>query len=161
MILLLFRDRNSLSEVASLKSAIEECYGRFGLRVQDRGYLYVPVHGQSLSAARLLKYLGKASGSEKALWMVDNEIFYPEIGPVFGCSTEKSALVSAAGLDADVLAKEALHEVGHLLGLEHCRDRCIMSLSENREEAEKKPSQLCQSCSALLMAAASSAGRER
>ncbi|MDM7911670.1 MAG: hypothetical protein QUS09_01085, partial [Methanotrichaceae archaeon] len=153
MILLLFRDRNSPPEVASLKSAIEESYGRFGLRVQDRGYLYVPLRGQSLNAARLLNYLGKASGSERSLWLVDSEIFYPEIGPVFGCSTGKSALLSAAGLDADVLVKEALHEVGHLLGLEHCRDSCIMSLSENREEAEKKPSQLCQSCSDRLMAA--------
>jgi archaemetzincin len=158
MNLLLFRDKNSLPEVALLKSAIEECYGQFGLRVQDSGYLYVPIRGQSLSAARLLNYLGRASGSERSLWLVDSKIFYPEIGPVFGCSTEKSALLSIAGLDADVLVKEALHEVGHLLGLEHCRDRCIMSLSENREEAEKKPSQLCQSCFALLMAAASSAG---
>jgi archaemetzincin len=161
MILLIFRDRDSLSKIALLKCAIEECYGPFGLRVQDRGYLYVPFRGQSLSAARLLKYLGKASGSEKSLWLVDSEIFYPEIGPVFGCSTEKSALLSAAGLDADVLVKEALHEVGHLLGLEHCRNRCIMSLSESRAEAEKKPSQLCQSCSALLNAAAGAPGRER
>ncbi len=160
MILLLFRDRNSLSEVASLKSAIEKCYGPFGLRVQDRGYLYVPFRGQSKNAARLLNYLGKASGSERSLWLVDGEIVYPDIGPVFGCSTEKSALLSTADLDADILAKEALHEVGHLLGLEHCKNRCIMSLSQSRAEAEKKPSQLCQSCSALLTAT-TRAGQER
>jgi archaemetzincin len=154
MILQLFRDRSSLTEIALIKSAIEECYGQFGLRVQDRGYLYVPFRGQSLNAARLLNYLGKASGSERSLWLVDMGIVYPEIGTIFGCSTEKSALLSTEGLDADVLAKEALHEVGHLLGLEHCKNRCIMSLSESRAEAEKKPSQLCQSCSAWLMAAA-------
>lgn len=158
MILQLFRDRSSISEVALLKSAIEECYGQFGLRVQDRGYLFVPFMGQSLNAARLLNYLGKASGSERSLWLVDDIIIYPEIGPIFGCSTEKSALLSTADLDADVLAKEALHEVGHLLGLEHCKNRCIMSLSENKEEAEKKPSQLCQRCSARIKAAT---GHER
>ncbi len=158
MILFIFRDKNSLPEVARLKSAIEECYGPFGLRVQDRGYLYVPFSGQSKNAARLLNYLSKTSGSERSLWLVDGGIVYPEIGPVFGCSTEKSALLSTKGLDADVLAKEALHEVGHLLGLEHCKNRCLMSLSENMAEAEKKPSRLCQSCSARLMAAA---GHER
>lgn len=159
MILHLFRDRGSLREVASLKSAIEKCYGPFGLRVQDRGYLYVPFRGQSLNAARLLNHLARASGSEMSLWLVDRGVIYPEIGPVFGCSTEKSAILSASGLDADVLVKEALHEVGHLLGLDHCTERCIMSLSGNLAEAEEKPLSLCPKCSTALAALATRARR--
>jgi archaemetzincin len=153
MILQIFHDKSALSEIAHIKSAIEECYGQFGLRVQDRGYLYVPYHEKSLNAARLLNYLDRASGSERSLWLVDTAITYPEIGAVFGCSTKNSALLSAEGLDADILAREALHEVGHLLGLEHCKNRCIMRLSKSRAEAENKPSQLCQNCSDRLDAA--------
>lgn len=161
MILLLFRDRDSLPEVAGLKSAIEKCYGPFGLRVQDRGYLYVPFQGQSLNAARLLSYLARASGPEMSLWLVDRGIIYPEIGPVFGCSTEKSAIISLSGLDTEVLVKESLHEVGHLIGLEHCSKRCIMSLSENLAEAEGKPLYLCPACFTALAALAGAAGRFR
>jgi hypothetical protein len=45
MILCMLNDRSSLAEVACLKKAIEDCYGPFGLEVQDRGYLYVPFKG--------------------------------------------------------------------------------------------------------------------
>ncbi len=159
--MLLFRDRDSLPEVAGLKSTIEKCYGPFGLRVQDRGYLYVPFQGQSLNAARLLNYLARASGLEMSLWLVDRGIIYPEIGPVFGCSTEKSAIVSSSRLGAEVLVKESLHEVGHLLGLEHCSKGCIMSLSENLAEAEEKPLSLCPACSDILAALAGAAGGSR
>jgi predicted Zn-dependent protease len=161
MILLLFRDRDSLAEVAGLKSAIEKCYGPFGLKVQDQGYLYVPFQGQSLNAARLLNYLARASGLERSLWLVDRGIIYPEIGPVFGCSTEKSAIISSSGIDTEVLVKESLHEVGHLLGLDHCSKRCIMNLSENLAEAEEKPLSLCPTCSDTLAAVAAAARGSR
>ncbi len=144
----LFHDRCSLADVASLKSAIEGCYGPYGLKVQESGYLYVPLDGPRLNAAQLLKYLSRASGAKKALWLVDNELFYPGFGPVLGCSAKSSALLYA-GLEPVVLAKEALHEVGHLLGLQHCQ-RCVMSFSDSPEKAKEKPSRLCETCSALL-----------
>jgi len=110
MILLLFHDRRSLADVAGLKSAIEECYSPYGLRVQESGYLYVPLEGTRLNAAQLLKYLGRAFGTKKALWLVDSELFYPGIGAVLGCSAKSAALLYA-GLEPDVLAKEALHDM--------------------------------------------------
>ncbi|VVB71978.1 Archaemetzincin [uncultured archaeon] len=154
MILLLYHDRRSLADVASLKGALEDCYGPFGLKVQEKGYLYVPFKGPQLNAARLLKHFCRASdalGTKKALWLVDRELFYPEIGRVLGCSAENEALLYA-GLEPEALAKEGLHEVGHLMGLEHCRQSCVMHLSDSPSKARQKPSLLCQECSARLRA---------
>lgn len=149
MILLLFHDRRSLAGVASLKAALEDCYGPFGLRVEERGYLYVPSEGPKLNAARLLKHLDRTVEREKALWLVDSELSYPGFGAVFGCSTDRVALLCAS-LDPELLAKEARHEVGHLLGLGHCRKMCVMRLSRTESGAKEKPSGLCDSCSARL-----------
>ena len=154
MRLALFHDRRSLANVACLRAALEDCYGTFGLGVVERGYLYVPFQGPRLNAARLLKHLDITVEREKVLWLLDSELFYPGIGAVFGCSTERIALLNAR-LDPEVLAKEARHEVGHLLGLGHCLKRCVMSLSPNEERAKVKPSGLCDSCSARLRSAIS------
>ena len=81
------------------------------------------------------------------LWVVDEELFYPGKGPIFGCSTGKSAVLSRSGMDQAVLAKEAIHEVGHVLGLNHCQENCVMNLSKSREEVGKKSSSLCPICS--------------
>ena len=151
MILHLFHDRRALADVATLRVAIEECFGAYGLQVRESGYLYVPLAGQKLNAAKLLKHLARASCRKEALWLVDRELFYPEIGQVLGCSARGAALLYG-GLEPDVLAREALHEVGHLLGLEHCPHSCVMRLSATPtpEDAREKPSRLCQKCSERL-----------
>jgi len=43
--------------------------------------------------------------------------------------------------------REALHEVGHLLGLVHCRsNECVMRFSGSVEEVDLKPSRFCPAC---------------
>ena len=77
MILYLLHDRHSLAEVASLKKAIEDLYGQYGVQVHDRGYFHVPFKEQRLDASRLLRYMVGVSGPEMCLWIVDEELFYP------------------------------------------------------------------------------------
>jgi archaemetzincin len=49
------------------------------------------------------------------------------------------------------LEKETVHELGHTLGLYHCRQfECVMRSSTYVEEIDLKRSELCTSCHALL-----------
>jgi hypothetical protein len=74
-------DRCSLEDVAALKTALEDCYGAFGVRVQGRGFLYVPIPGSEANATLLLKYLDKASGKLELFgWWIENSII-PESVP--------------------------------------------------------------------------------
>jgi archaemetzincin len=150
MILCLLHDRDSLTEMASLKRSIEDCYSPYTVHVYNSRYFYVPFIEPKIDAANLLRYLSKVCWQETVLLVVNKEIFYPGIGAVFGCSADRFALISRSGLDNVALKREALHEVGHLLGLEHCSDYCVMGLSESKEDAGRKPSILCTRCSTLL-----------
>lgn len=45
------------------------------------------------------------------------------------------------------LVKETLHELGHLLGLDHCSNKeCVMSFSRNLAEVDRKKPLYCPSC---------------
>jgi archaemetzincin len=47
----------------------------------------------------------------------------------------------------DRITKEGAHEVGHLFGLEHCRNReCIMFRPDTLDELDRKKKMLCQTC---------------
>jgi archaemetzincin len=52
---------------------------------------------------------------------------------------------------ADRLLKEALHELGHTLGLRHCANyRCVMSSSHSVENIDLKLAQFCSTCAPAL-----------
>jgi len=50
------------------------------------------------------------------------------------------------------LLKESLHEIGHLLGLDHCDDKaCVMSFSNSLLEVDMKHASYCGKCRLKLV----------
>jgi archaemetzincin len=151
--LCLFSEKLQRADVGPIARALEESFGPFGLVALDCGSLYVPkdaiLEGR-LSGPELLRHIDSVAGYQPSLWLVEKEIFFPDAGVIFGCAARRAAILSRAGLDSETLVKEAVHEVGHMMGLEHCTEPCVMRISANFEEAREKPRGLCSRCRARL-----------
>lgn len=102
----------------------------------------------------------------KVLGVTDVDLFIPILTFVFGEAQlgGRFAVISLArlrasfyGLEEDLdqlyrrAEKEALHELGHTLGLVHCDDYgCVMRFSSSVEEVDLKGDRFCARCSTLL-----------
>ena len=107
-------------------------------------------------------YAIKKVGLHSVLGVVDADIFVPELNFVFGEATcpGKAALISLWRLKPkfygeapdrelflDRAVKEAVHEVGHTLGLRHCsRQSCVMHFSNSISDTDIKQSVFCDRC---------------
>jgi len=49
------------------------------------------------------------------------------------------------------LEKEIMHELGHLFGLDHCMNRCVMRFSNSVYEVDLKPLGFCEKCHSSLL----------
>jgi len=98
--------------------------------------------------------------------LTDVDLFIPDAPFVFGEADRdaRTAVVSIARLahgpdgrqvDPERLRRraqvEAVHELGHLLGLSHCADaRCAMYLSHKASDSDRKGPGLCPICRGAL-----------
>ena len=125
----------------------------YGVDSVDRGRLdlfegaYNIKHRQ-YDAQGLLDYLIRSMTSEHALWIVDEDIYYDHLSFVMGLAMYHLAgVVSTYRLgSAEMVAKECIHEAGHVLGLDHCKNHCVMRFSSSIKDAEQKPASLCERC---------------
>lgn len=103
-------------------------------------------------ADSLLRYLLKRKKSEIILWVVNKDLYCEGMNFVFGYAMYyKGAILSIHRLQTqDLIEKEAIHEVGHVLGLNHCRNECVMQYSNSLWEAKNKPTCLCKNCKRKL-----------
>jgi archaemetzincin len=159
----ILHDSESEAAVAAVTDALERV---FGLRTAEV-LLRAPAGIQAAwnarrnqyNASRLLAHLLGSTSSAAApacpllsLWLVSADLYVAGMNFVFGVAHPgKGAVLSTARLTTiELIVKEAIHELGHVLGLTHCTNECVMQFSNSLAEAEAKPATLCGRCRARI-----------
>jgi len=119
---------------------------------------------EKLSKASEVKFIDK---NIPTLLITDADLYYGGLNFVFGLedATKSSAIVSIARLRPEFydqrhnpivlrerVVKEVIHEIGHYLGLGHCkRPFCVMSFSPSVKDVDTKKKYFCNDCKIRLM----------
>ena len=101
---------------------------------------------------KLLNELIDEKGIRFFFWIVHDDLFVPVMNFVFGLASKFYGSITSfyrlKGLE--MKTKISIHECGHVLGLEHCQNYCVMQYSNSLPEAQQKPSTLCDECKKKL-----------
>jgi archaemetzincin len=145
---------------------------QFSMRVTLGERLRVPARSfsrerQQYLSTELLKGLAKQEQDARLKLGITNvDLFVPELNFVFGEASKnlRVAVFSTARLDPRTFGEaedrailirraitEAVHELGHVFGLGHCKQStCVMWFSNTLSETDRKGSRFCQRCAAQL-----------
>ncbi len=103
-----------------------------------------------------------ASPDTWTVGLTSKDLYVPSLNFVFGLALSERgvAIVSSYRLgedDEDVvverIAKETIHEVGHLAGAAHCNDPgCVMWFSNTLAETDRKAAGFCADCKSRVFA---------
>ncbi len=127
---------------------------RISLKVVDMkertlpSYAFDSSRGQFDASALLVE----AQNPGLFLWIVDKDIYVEGMNFVFGLADRlQGAILSVYRLPSqEIIEKEAIHEMGHVLGLRHCDNYCVMRFSNSLREVMEKPSCFCEKCRHLI-----------
>jgi len=115
------------------------------------------------SSSGILSWLVRAAPDGKVLGVTDADLFIPVLTFVFGEAQVggRAAVVSTARLAEpgfpdprivlERLAKESVHEMGHVYGLLHCHTPgCVMGRSASLRDVDRKRGALCPACQGFV-----------
>ena len=122
-----------------------------------------PTRGQYYSTVILNKLeLLKKSSRELMLGITEEDIYIPTLNYLFGeadpigrvgivsffrLKQENYSFLDTEELFFSRVLKEAVHELGHVIGLIHCNNpRCAMYFCNSLAEVDKKTSRFCDNC---------------
>lgn len=130
---------------------------------------YDPIRKQYRSSTVLSMILTRwpTTQEERVLGVTDIDLYAPGLNFIFGeaMSWRGPAVISLHRLRPEYygmpqddelflgrVLKEAVHELGHTLGLGHCRNpSCVMFFSNSILDTDRKEVQLCRGCYARLI----------
>ncbi len=146
-----------ISSILGLPATVSENHVRMMGYVDGRKQIDAQVLLDSIQA-----YKHRHAIHDPLLLVVHQDLFKNGTSFVFGLARQSvgAAVVSTARLSnefygrcgndddlIDRITKEGAHEVGHLLGLDHCHDReCIMFKPDTLDELDRKKKVLCAMC---------------
>ena len=92
--------------------------------------------------------------------LVNHDLFVPRLNFIFGIAQPGgNALVALPRLRPSFyklptddfvyferVIKEVIHELGHVLGLDHCTDFCALRFSNTLVDTDEKPADYCKRC---------------
>lgn len=123
-----------------------------------------PDRGQYDAWEIVQTYKDVGGGDEYLLLVVEEDLYAAGLNYVFGLAWRGVAIVSTHRLRQEFyglppnkelfierLMKEAVHEIGHLHGLQHCSNqRCVMAFSNWIGNTDYKSWRLCSKCASRL-----------
>jgi archaemetzincin len=92
--------------------------------------------------------------------LVDHDLYVPGLNFVFGEASQKVAVISFTRLRQEFYhlpedrglfhrraLTEAVHELGHTYGLQHCKNpHCVMFFSNTLMDTDRKGPEFCTEC---------------
>ena len=142
------------------------------IELRESDYVAKKKQYNGSSIIKQLKSRNNKPNLSSTLGILDVDLFKSKLNFVFGIATNPkhpfkdypgSAIISVTRLRESFynrpeqkelfrtrILKEAVHELGHTIGLKHCNNKCVMQFSVSLTYVDEKPLNFCNDCTKIL-----------